>query len=171
MPTKEYNFFPYIAANWDSIWRSISQHVVISLTAVALGFIIAFPVGILLTQHKRASRIVLGVFGVVNTIPSIVLLGVAMVVLGSGFVPAVAVLFLYSLLPIMRNTYTGVSEVDQQYIKAAKGVGMGRLQILARVQVPIALPVIIAGIPTVTGAAVYLGGGYIFGIPIPWRRR
>ena len=89
---------------------------------------------------------VLAVFGVVNTIPSLVLLGVAMIVLGLGFVPAVAVLFVYSLLPIMRNIYTGIRGVDGKYIKAARGMGMSRMQILQRIQIPLALPVIIAGI-------------------------
>lgn len=139
-------FFPYVTSNWGEIWIAVYQHMIISVVAVALGFIVAFPVGILLTRSKTASRIVLGVFGVVNTIPSLVLLGVAMMVLGLGFSPAVAVLFVYSLLPIMRNTYTGISEVDPQYIKAAKGVGMSRMQILTRVQIPLAMPVIVAGV-------------------------
>ncbi len=140
------DFFPYVANNIGDIWTSISQHIIISLTAVILGFIVAFPVGILFTRNKRVARVILAVFGVVNTIPSLVLLGVAMVVLGLGFVPAVAVLFVYSLLPIMRNTYIGISEVDPQYVKAAKGVGMSRMQILVRVEIPLALPVIIAGV-------------------------
>ena len=139
-------FFPYVAANFGDIWTAIYEHIIISLTAVVLGILIAFPVGILLTRNKRVARVVLAVFGIVNTIPSLVLLGVAMVLLGLGFVPAVAVLFVYSLLPIMRNTYVGISEVDPQYIKAAKGVGMSSMQTLVRVQIPLALPVIISGV-------------------------
>ena len=74
------------------------------------------------------------------------LLGVAMVIMGIGFLPATTVLFIYSLLPIMRNTYTGIKGVDEKYIKAAKGMGMGRMQRMTKIQIPLALPVIIAGV-------------------------
>lgn len=139
-------FFSYVADHAQLIWTAIYQHIWISACAVALGFLIAFPAGILLTRHKGLAKVVLTIFGVVNTIPSLVLLGVAMIILGLGFVPAVAVLFIYSLLPIMRNTYTGISEVDPQYIKVARGMGMSGLQILWKVQIPLAMPVIIAGV-------------------------
>lgn len=140
------SFFKFLSEETDLVLTAIGQHVLISLTAVLLGIAVAFPVGILLTRHKKAASVVLGVFGVVNTIPSLVLLGVAMMVLGLGFVPAVAVLFVYSLLPIMRNIYTGILGVDEKYVKAARGMGMNRMQILRGVQIPLALPVIIAGI-------------------------
>lgn len=140
------NFFLFIQENADMVFTAVYQHITISATALALGFLVAFPVGILLTRNKKIAGIVLGIFSVVNTIPSLVLLGVAMMVLGLGFLPAVAVLFVYSLLPIMRNTYTGINEVDPQYIKAATGVGMSRMQTLAKVQIPLAMPVIIAGV-------------------------
>ncbi len=140
------DFFGILAEKPEMVLTAIGQHVLISLTAVLLGVAAAVPAGILLTRRPRIASVVLAVFGVVNTIPSLVLLGVAMIALGLGFVPAVAVLFVYSLLPIMRNIYTGIRGVDGKYIKAARGMGMSRMQILQRIQIPLALPVIIAGI-------------------------
>lgn len=147
------SFVSFLSGNTELVLTAIYQHILISAASVLLGFIVAFPAGILLTRNKKVAGIVLGVFGVVNTIPSLVLLGVAMMVLGLGFAPAVAVLFTYSLLPIMRNTYTGIKEVDPKYIKAARGMGMSWLQQLTKVQIPLAMPVIIAGVRM---SAVYI---------------
>ena len=152
--------------NSGLILTALGQHILISITAVVLGIVIAVPAGIVLSRHKKAASVVLGVFGVVNTIPSIVLLGVAMILLGLGFVPAVAVLFLYSLLPIMRSTYTGITEINPKYIKAAQGVGMSSLQILRLVQIPLAVPAIVTGIRLSTiyiiswaTLSAFIGGG------------
>lgn len=140
------NLFSFLAENSGMVLTAIREHVVICLVAELLGVLVALPAGIFLTRNKRVAALVLGIFGVVNTIPSLVLLGVAMIVLGLGFVPAVAVLFVYSLLPIMRNTYTGIIGVPPKYIKAAKGVGMSRGQTLMQVQIPLALPAILTGV-------------------------
>ncbi len=128
------------------ILSSIGRHAVITLTAECMGILLALPLGILLSYHPKAAKGVLAVFGVINTIPSLALLGVAMVALGLGFAPAVVVLFLYSILPILRNTYTGITEVAPKYIRAAKGMGMSKMQILWNVQLPLALPVTLAGV-------------------------
>lgn len=136
----------YYASHSDMVFTAIKEHLLISLTAVFFGFLVAFPAGIFLTKHNKAASVVLGFFSAVNTIPSIVLLGVAMVIMGIGFLPATTVLFIYSLLPIMRNTYTGIKGVDEKYIKAAKGMGMSGMQRMTKIQIPLALPVIIAGV-------------------------
>ena len=152
--------------NSGLILTALGQHVLISLIAVTLGILIAVPAGIVLSRHKKAATVVLGIFGVINTIPSIVLLGAAMILLGLGFVPAVAVLFLYSLLPIMRSTYTGITEINPKYIKAAHGVGMSSLQALRLVQIPLAVPAIVTGIRLSTiyiiswaTLSAFIGGG------------
>ncbi len=152
--------------NSGLILTALGQHILISITAVVLGIVIAVPAGIVLSRHKKAASVVLGVFGVVNTIPSIVLLGAAMILLGLGFIPAVAVLFLYSLLPIMRSTYTGITEINPKYIKAAHGVGMSSLQVLRLVQIPLAIPAIVTGIRLSTiyiiswaTLSAFIGGG------------
>ena len=140
------DFLLFLTGNQQLVLTAVMEHIIISFTALFLGILVAFPTGVVLSLRRRAAGPVLAVFSVVNTLPSLVLLGVAMIALGVGFWPAVAVLFLYSLLPIMRNTYTGIREVDDKYVKAARGMGMSRLQILQKVQLPLALPVILAGI-------------------------
>ncbi len=122
------------------------QHINISLLAVLIGAAVAIPAGIWLTRNKKTAGVVLGITGVAQTIPSLVLFGLALPVFGLGFRPALIVLALYSILPVLRNTYTGISEVDEKYVEAAKGMGMSELQRLFKVELPIALPVIIAGI-------------------------
>jgi osmoprotectant transport system permease protein len=140
------SFAAFLSKDGGLVLTAVSQHLLISVTAMSLGILVALPAGIFLTRRKKTAAAVLGFFGVVNTIPSLVLLGAAMIVLGLGFAPAVSVLFVYSLLPIMRNTYTGIKNVEPKYVKAAKGMGMSQLQILQKVQIPLALPVIIAGV-------------------------
>lgn len=147
------DFFAALLQYSDQIKTALAQHVCISLTALVLGIVVAVPLGIVLTRHKKAASVVLAVLGVINTIPGIVLLGAAMILLGLGFAPAVAVLFLYSLLPIVRATCTGILEVSPKYLKAALGVGMSPLQVLRLVQLPLALPSIIMGVRL---SAVYI---------------
>lgn len=139
-------FFAQVQKSSGDILLALGQHAAISAVAIALGIIVAVPCGIILTRNKKAADVVLGIFGVVNTIPSIVLLGVAMIVFGLGFAPAAAVLFIYSLLPIMRATYTGISGLNPKYLKAARGMGMSDMQILRSVQLPLAAPTILTGI-------------------------
>ena len=160
------DFFVEFQKNLLEILRALLQHIGISAAAILLGMIVAIPVGIWLTYHEKPAKVVMAVFGVVNTIPSIVLLGAAMILLGIGYIPAVAVLFLYSLLPILRATYTGICEVSPKCIKAATGMGMSKMQMLRLVQIPLALPAIITGIRLSTiyiiswaTLAAFIGGG------------
>jgi len=145
---------------------ALAQHIGISAAAILLGILVAVPAGIWMTYHEKTAKVVLAVFGVINTIPSIVLLGFAMIILGIGYIPAIAVLFLYSLLPILRATYAGIREVSPKCIKAAIGMGMSKTQMLTQVQLPLALPAIITGIRLSTiyiiswaTLAAFIGGG------------
>lgn len=147
------DFIRELTENYDIVLTALLQHISISAVAIGLGILVAVPLGIFLVYHRKLAKVVLSILGVVNTLPSIVLLGLAMMFLGIGYVPAVAVLFLYSLLPIVRGTYTGICEVNPRYIKAAKGMGMNRMQMLRLVQLPLALPAIITGIRL---SAVYI---------------
>lgn len=160
------DFFVEFRENLPEIFHALAQHIGISAAAILLGMMVAVPLGIWLTYHEKPAKIVMAVFGVVNTIPSIVLLGAAMILLGIGYIPAVAVLFLYSLLPILRATYTGIREVNPKCIKAATGMGMSKSQMLRLVQIPLALPAIITGIRLSTiyiiswaTLAAFIGGG------------
>ena len=138
--------FDVIVKRQDAILTATLQHINIALLAVLIGAAVAIPSGIWLTRNKKTAGIILGITGVAQTIPSLVLFGLALPVFGLGFKPALVVLSLYSILPVLRNTYIGISEVDDKYIQAARGMGMSGMQRLYMVELPIALPVIIAGI-------------------------
>lgn len=126
------------------------QHVFISVLAVLIGTLLAVPLGIALSRNKRIAKPVMMIAGIFQTIPSLVLFGLAMPLLGIGIRTGLTVLIIYSILPILRNTYTGVQGVEYRYIEAARGMGMSNFQILFDIELPIALPVIIAGIRIAT---------------------
>lgn len=140
------NFVEFVMKERELITSATVQHIYIALLAVTIGTLIAVPSGIWLTRHRKVANYVLGISGVIQTIPSLVLLGFALIVFGLGTTPALVVLAAYSILPILRNTYTGIREVDDMYVEAAKGMGMTDMQILCMVEIPLALSVIIAGI-------------------------
>lgn len=149
------------------------EHFYLSILAIFLGILVAVPLGAVLTRLKRGSETVIKVVGVFQTIPSLALLSIMIPFFGIGKIPAVIALFLYSLLPILRNTYVGIKSVDATYLDAAKGMGMSQMQRLLQVELPLAMGVIMAGIrvSTVyviswTTLAAYIGAGglgdYIF---------
>ena len=140
----------YIINNWSQILSLTVEHIHITSIAMGLAILVSVPLGIFITRFSRLDSLVIGAVGVLQTIPSLALLAVMIPFLGVGFKPAVVALFLYALLPIVRNTYLGVKEVTPVLVKAARGMGMTRFQILIKVQIPIALPVIIGGIRTST---------------------
>lgn len=129
----------------------LGHHLLLSLAALGLGIVICLPVALAITRVKALQWPVLTFAGVMQTIPGIALLALMVPLLGMiGFVPALLALFLYSLLPIMRNTVTGILGVDPALTEAARGIGMTSRQSLFRVELPLAAPVIIAGIRTAT---------------------
>ncbi|MEJ7210179.1 ABC transporter permease, partial [Staphylococcus capitis] len=109
---------------------------------------IAVPLGILLTKTKKISEIVMNIAAILQTIPSLAVLGLMIPLFGIGRLPAIIALVVYALLPILRNTYTGVKEVDPSLVEAAKGIGMKPMRRLTKVELPIAMPVMMAGIRT-----------------------
>ena len=127
-----------------AIWEHIQLSIVALLTAVAVGML----VGIALTRSPKLAGLVIGMASVVQTIPSLALLGFMIPLIGIGVGPAIVALFLYSLLPILRNTYTGIQGVNDSLIEAGIGMGMTASQLLFMVELPLALPVIMAGIRT-----------------------
>ncbi|MER1941357.1 ABC transporter permease [Castellaniella sp. FW104-16D08] len=145
----------------------------ISLVGVAIGLAIltGVPIGIAITQNQRAANLVLYIASIIMTVPSIALFGVMIPVLslfghGIGYVPAVIAVLLYSQLPIIRNTYTAINNVDPALREAARGMGMTPLQRLSRVEIPLAIPVIMAGVRSavvlsigIMAIAAYIGAG------------
>lgn len=125
------------------------SHILLSSLALFLGVLVSVPTGLLVAHRPRARTLVVAGVGVVQTIPGLALLAAMVTVLGAfGFGPALAALFLYSLLPPLRNTVTGVASIDSDVREAAIGVGMTPWQVLRMVELPLALPVIVAGIRT-----------------------
>ncbi len=169
----------------QSLWSFIVQqrsklldqtiaHIGLTFTSLLIAVLIGLPLGIFIARRKKAAGIVLGIAGVLQTIPSIALLGFMIPLLGIGPLPAITALFLYALLPIIRNTYTGIKEVNQSITEAAAAMGFSKWQTLFKVELPLAFPVILAGIRTATvinvgvaTLAAYIAAGglgeFIFG--------
>ncbi|MCI6736249.1 ABC transporter permease [Aerococcus viridans] len=156
----------FIASQGSEVIRLLWEHIYMSLISLGLGVIVAVPLGILLSQVPKVANVVISIVSVLQTIPTLALLALMIPFLGVGKVPAIVALFIYSLLPILRNTYLGMSNVNPDLLDAAKGMGLKRMQIIRQVQLPLAVPVIMAGIrlSTVyviawTTLASYIGGG------------
>lgn len=140
--------FTTLSDRKGELLRTIIEHIQISFIALFIAILIAVPLGIALTKTKRLSEIVMNIAAVLQTIPSLALLGLMIPIFGIGRVPAIIALVVYALLPILRNTYTGIQEVDPSLIEAAKGIGMKPMRRLTKVELLIAMPVIMAGIRT-----------------------
>lgn len=132
----------------EELLAALLEHIQISFIALFFAVLIAIPLGIYLTRKQRAAEGIIGVTAVLQTIPSLALLGLLIPLFGIGKVPAVIALVVYALLPILRNTYTGIKEVDPSLIEAARGMGMNQKRRLMKVELPLAMPVIMAGIRT-----------------------
>jgi osmoprotectant transport system permease protein len=140
------SYSEFLAKHSNEILKALLAHIEIVLISVGIGVIIAVPLGIVLSRHKTMAKYVLAISGVIQTIPGLVLLGIMLILFGIGKPPAIAALSLYAILPILRNTYIGITEVDIHYIEAAKGIGMSGNQILFKVELPLSMPAIIGGL-------------------------
>lgn len=166
----------------STFWGAVLRHLTLSGTAVGLGAVIGVPLGVVAFRSPKVRRVALGVVGVIQTIPSLALLGllvgplaalrVASPVLarlgvaGIGPTPAVIALTLYALLPIVRDTFVGLAEVDPAAIDAGRGMGMSGAQLLLRVELPLALPLLIEGVRSaavlvigITAVTAFVGAG------------
>ncbi len=144
------NFIDTLVSRQDMIISALLEHMYLSFVAVAIGIAIALPLGILITRYRRYAESIIGVTAVFQTIPSLALFGFLVPILGIGSPTALIALIIYALLPILRNTYTGIAGVDDSTIEAGRGMGMTRTQILRQIELPLALPFIMAGIRTAT---------------------
>lgn len=148
------------------IWTAFLQHIFLAGVAMTIAILIAVPLGIILTRTPKAAEFVIGLTSIVQTIPSLALLGFMLPVFGIGKVPAIIALTLYALLPILRNTYTGIQGVSAPLVDAGRGMGMTSMQILRIVELPMTLPILMAGIRTATvlnigvaALATFIGAG------------
>ncbi|UBH15916.1 ABC transporter permease/substrate-binding protein [Macrococcus armenti] len=128
--------------------QALSEHIQISFIALLIATFITIPIGIYLTRHTKLAEPIINITAVLQTIPSLALLGLMIPLFGIGRVPAIIALVIYALLPILRNTYTGIKEVDPSLKEAASGIGMNTYRQLTKVEIPLAMPVIMAGIRT-----------------------
>ncbi|MDM5198054.1 osmoprotectant update ABC transporter permease/substrate-binding subunit OpuFB [Fictibacillus enclensis] len=142
------NFFNVFQERKGELASALLEHIQISFIALLFAVLISIPLGIYLTKKPKAAEPIIGVTAVLQTIPSLALLGLLIPLFGIGKIPAIIALVVYALLPILRNTYTGIKEVDQSLIEAAKAMGMDSGKRLIKVELPLAMPVIMAGIRT-----------------------
>lgn len=130
----------------DRIWTALLEHTVYVVLVLVLASIVAITLGIVTRSKPFARELTLAITSVFLTIPSLALFTIFIPIVGLGFAPSFIALFLYSLLPILRNTITGLDAVDQSVKEAAKGMGLTPFDVLTRVELPLAWPVIMAGI-------------------------
>lgn len=161
----------FFVGNSDTIWKLAIEHAYIVAIALFIAIGTGVPIGIAITFNRRAADYVLYVAGIIMTIPSVALFGLmipllAMIDYGIGKVPAVIALVLYCQLPIIRNTYAAIKNIDPAMVDAARGMGMTGAQIMLKVQLPLALGVIFAGVRVavvmsigIAAIAAYIGAG------------
>lgn len=163
----ENGFLQYLWQMRGEICLLAGQHLWMSVVAIGAGSLIAIPLGIFISRRPRWGSFLIDVAGMLYTVPSLAMLGFLLPFLGIGWVPTITALAIYSLLPLMRNTYVGITEVDSALKEAAMGMGATKAQLLWKVELPLAFPVIMAGLRTVTvltvgittmGALVGAGG-------------
>ncbi|MEK5148445.1 MULTISPECIES: ABC transporter permease [Psychrobacillus] len=141
-------FMQQAEMRWTEVLEATSVHIQLVFFSMLIAIVLGIGLGILITRVPKLSTVVLGGAGIMQTIPSLALLGFMIPIFGIGVNTAIAALFLYSLLPIIRNTYTGIKDVNKATVEAAKGMGMTSLQVLIKVELPLAIPMIMAGVRT-----------------------
>lgn len=135
---------------WQEVLEATFIHIQLVFFSMLMAIVIGILLGIIITRVPALRTLVLGGTGIMQTIPSLAVLGFMIPIFGIGVQTGIAALFLYSLLPIVRNTYVGIKDVDPATIEAARGMGMTDMQILFKVQLRLAVPMIMAGIRTST---------------------
>lgn len=163
--------FHFALSNAGLLLSRTVEHIALVGVAVGIATLTGVPIGIAITKNERVAQSVLYLASIIVTIPSIALFGIMIPVLslighGIGYVPAVIAVLLYSQLPIIRNTYTAINNVNPALREAARGIGMSPNQRLRLVEIPLAIPVIMAGVRTavvlnigVMAIAAYIGAG------------
>lgn len=156
----------YVQQNGPYLWDQFSRHFLISIYGVVFAAVVAIPIGFYIARHSKLADWVVGAANVIQTIPSLALLSILMLGFGIGVNTVIITVFLYSLLPIIKNTYAGVRNVDNALLDAATGMGMTRWQLTYKVEFPLALSVIMAGLRNalvvaigITAIGTFIGAG------------
>ena len=138
--------FNYYVTNFDYLWDLFFKHLLMSVYGVLFAALIGIPLGILLARYTKLSGFVITIANIIQTVPVIAMLAILMLVMGLGSETVVLTVFLYALLPIIKNTYTGIASVDANLKDARKGMGMTRYSVLRMIELPLSVSVIIGGI-------------------------
>lgn len=144
----------YYAQNGSYVLGEFYRHFLMSAYGVLFAAVVGIPVGIFIARYRKISKWVFSITNVIQTIPALAMLAVLMLVMGLGANTVILSLFLYSLLPIIRNTYTGIVSIEHAYLESGKAMGMTKFQVLRMVELPLALSVIMAGLRTAIGIAI-----------------
>ncbi|HEU5011075.1 MAG TPA: ABC transporter permease [Roseiflexaceae bacterium] len=158
--------YQYYLENQDTFWEAMQRHLALSLSSLGIAIALCIPLGILISRRINIAEYIINVFNGFRVVPSLVILFLALPYLGLGFRPALVALTVLACPPVLINTYAGLRSVDRSVVEAARGVGMSAAQILWRIELPLALPAIIAGIRTAAveviasaTLAAFIGGG------------
>jgi len=149
----------YLLQHQGRFLTLLTQHLQLVIVSEFLAILVAVPLGIVATRRPRGRAVILGLGNVAQTIPTLAIIALVFPLLGLGFLPSLVGLFVYAILPILTNTVTGIEDVDDSTIEAARGMGMTETEVLRRIQLPLSLPVIFAGIRT--SAVVNVGTAYL----------
>jgi len=139
-------YVDFIVQRMDDILLFSAQHLQLSFTAILIAIAIGVPLGIIMMMVPRISPLILGISNAVQAMPSLALMGFMVPLLGIGSTPSIVMVIVYALLPIIKNTYTGLTGIDKAIIEAGTGMGMTEFQLMTMVRIPLALPIIMAGI-------------------------
>lgn len=139
-------FFRYVGENWTYLLELAYQHILMVILGLLLALVVGVPLGLVAARVPKLTNLILMLANVIQVFPSMALLVLLMIAFGLGFTTVVVGLFLYSLLPVIRNTYVGLTQVNPAITEAGRGVGMSPSQLLFKVQLPLALPFIFTGI-------------------------
>lgn len=158
--------YQYFLQNQSFFWQAAREHLILSFSALGISLLIALPIGIWIAKHEKTAQVVMNVFNAFRVIPSLAILFLALPYFGLGFVPSLAALTILAFPPVLINTYAGIRGVDGFIVEAASGMGMTKTQVLAQIEVPLAIPAIVTGIriasvEVISSAtlASFIGGG------------
>src|SRR2546425_1237550 len=153
----------WLVNNWDQVLVALGQHIVIALTSISIAFVLSLAIGVWAARNERVFRWAIALSGVLYTIPTLAFLALLIPIVGLGRTNAIICMVAFSLMIMIRNVATGIREVPQEVIEAARGMGMNPSEILVRIELPLALPVIVAGlrIATVTVISVAVVAAYV----------
>ncbi len=160
------DFVSFVNKRWDFFMKLTFEHIVISATAIIVAIIIGGILGIIASEYKKSTKVIMGSINFLYTIPAISLLGLLIPFTGVGNKTAIVTLTLYGLLPMIRNTYVGINNIDKNIIEASIAIGSTPIQVLYKIKIPLAMKVVLAGVRNMvvmtialTGIASFIGAG------------